>query len=50
MGRCCSLLCCLLVKRTVLIDGKPRDIREIFHDPVLSPLLSDEGALAQPTC
>ena len=37
-----------LVKRTVLVDGNPRDIREVLADPVLHPLLSDEGPIAEP--
>mgnify|MGYP003766245589 CR=1 FL=1 len=35
-----------LVKRTVLVDGNPRDIRDVLADPVLHPLLSDEGVVA----
>jgi hypothetical protein len=34
-----------LVHRELLVDGRPRDIRHIFIDPVLHPLLSDEGPL-----
>jgi hypothetical protein len=37
-----------LVKRTVLVDGNPRDIRDVLADPVLHPLLSDEGPIAKP--
>jgi hypothetical protein len=37
-----------LVKRTVLVDGQPKDIREVLTDPVLHPLLSDEGPIAEP--
>ena len=38
-----------LMKRTVIVDGKPRDIRHILHDPNLCGLLSDEGPLKRPT-
>lgn len=34
-----------LVKRTVLVDGNPRDMREVLADPLLHPLLSDEGVI-----
>jgi hypothetical protein len=34
-----------LVQREVLVDGRPRDIRHVLIDPVLHPLLSDEGPL-----
>jgi hypothetical protein len=34
-----------LVKKTVTIDGKPRDIGEVLRDPELSKLLSDEGPI-----
>jgi hypothetical protein len=34
-----------LVHRNVLIDGRPRDIRHVLIDPVLHPLLSDEGPI-----
>ncbi len=37
-----------LVKRAVLLDGQPRDLLDILKDPVLSPLLSDEGPIAKP--
>lgn len=37
-----------LVKRDCLLDGQPRDIRYILTDPVLAPLLSDEGPIAKP--
>lgn len=36
-----------LVKRFVLIDGKPRDIRQILMSSELAPLLSDEGVIRQ---
>ena len=38
-----------LMKRTVIVDGKPRDIRHILHDPNLCGLLSDEGPIKRPT-
>jgi hypothetical protein len=34
-----------LVKRSILVDGIPRDIRDVLKDPVLAPLLSDEGPI-----
>jgi hypothetical protein len=34
-----------LVKRTVTIDGKPRDIDDVLRDPALSKLISDEGPI-----
>ncbi len=37
-----------LVKRSVMLDGKPRDIRDLLRDPNLAVLLSDEGVLTQP--
>lgn len=37
-----------LVKRTVLVDGKRRDIRQVLASPELSSLLSDEGPLLFP--
>jgi hypothetical protein len=37
-----------LMKRAVLLDGKPRDIRDILRSPELCPLLSDEGPLRVP--
>jgi hypothetical protein len=37
-----------LMKRTVLLDGKPRDIRDILRSPELCSLLSDEGAFHVP--
>ncbi|CAN5133755.1 hypothetical protein BH11PLA2_BH11PLA2_39680 [soil metagenome] len=36
------------MKRTVMVDGKPRDIRDLYRDAVLSPLVSDEGVLTHP--
>ncbi len=38
-----------LVKRTVLVNGKPRDLHHILHDETLSPLLSDEGRIVHVT-
>jgi hypothetical protein len=37
-----------LVKRTIQLDGKPRDIYDILRDPNLAVLLSDEGVLTHP--
>ena len=37
-----------LVKRRVLVDGKDMDLRDVLRDPVLSPLLSDEGPILTP--
>ena len=34
-----------LVKRLILLDGIPRDIRDVLKDPGLAPLLSHEGAI-----
>jgi len=33
------------VKRSILVDGIPRDIRDVLKDPLLAPLLSDEGPI-----
>lgn len=38
-----------LVRRTVSLDGKPRDIRHVLHDAALCGLLSDEGPLMWPS-
>jgi hypothetical protein len=38
-----------LVKRTVLIDGKPRELRHVLYTKNLASLLSDEGPLRRPT-
>lgn len=38
-----------LIKRTVMVDGKPRDIRHVLHDPNLCSLLSDEGPIQFPS-
>jgi hypothetical protein len=32
-----------LVRREILVNGRPRDIRHVLIDPLLHPLLSDEG-------
>ena len=37
-----------LVKRSMLVDGNPRDIRDVLADPELCVLLSDEGPIRQP--
>jgi len=37
-----------LVKRGVLVDGNPVDIREVLADPILHPLVSDEGPIKRP--
>lgn len=37
-----------LVKRSILVDGNPRDIRDVLKDPILAPLLSDEGPIGKP--
>jgi hypothetical protein len=34
-----------LVKRQVMVDGKPRDIGDVLKDPALCELLSDEGRI-----
>ena len=36
-----------LVKRSMLVDGNPRDIREVLADPDLCVLLSDEGVITK---
>ena len=38
-----------LMKRTVLVDGVPRDIRAVLYATDLAPLLSDEGPITHPT-
>jgi hypothetical protein len=38
-----------LVKRTVLVDGKPRDGRHVLHAAETAGLLSDEGPLTRPS-
>jgi hypothetical protein len=37
-----------LVKRRILVDGRELDLREVLKDPVLAPLLSDEGPILTP--
>jgi hypothetical protein len=37
-----------LMKRTVMVDGKPRDVRHVLHDRDLCGLLSDEGPVMRP--
>lgn len=37
-----------LVKRAMIIDGQPKDIGEVLADPMLHPLLSDEGPIVEP--
>lgn len=37
-----------LVAETVWVDGRPRSIYDVLADPILSPLLSDEGAIREP--
>jgi hypothetical protein len=37
-----------LMKRTVTVDGKPRDVRAVMHSADLSTLLSDEGPIQFP--
>lgn len=34
-----------LVKRDVLVDGQPMDLRDVLRDPELAPLVSSEGPL-----
>lgn len=38
-----------LVRRTVTVDGIPRDIRHVLYRPDWSALLSDEGQILRPT-
>ena len=37
------------MKRTVLVDGKPRDARHVLHAAETAGLLSDEGPLTRPS-
>jgi hypothetical protein len=37
-----------LVKRTVTVDGRERDLRHVLASPDLSPLVSDEGPITAP--
>jgi len=36
-----------LVKRAMIVDGQPRDIRDVLSDPLLCVLLSDEGPVSK---
>jgi hypothetical protein len=38
-----------LMKRTVTVDGKPRDVRQVLHSADLCGLLSDEGPINFPS-
>ena len=38
-----------LMKRSVQVDGKQRDVRPVLAAPDLAPLLSDEGPITHPT-
>jgi hypothetical protein len=38
-----------LVRRTIVVDGKPRDIRQALHSADVAGLLSDEGPLDWPS-
>jgi hypothetical protein len=38
-----------LMKRTVIVDGKPRDVRHVLYAAELCELLSDEGPITRPT-
>ncbi len=38
-----------LMKRAVVVDGKPRDVRPVLYDAALCALVSDEGPLRRPT-
>ena len=38
-----------LMKRTVMVDGKPWDIRHVLYSAELHRLLSDEGPVTRPT-
>ncbi len=38
-----------LMRRTVRVDGRPRDVRQVLHDAGLCGLLSDEGPLVRPS-
>ena len=37
-----------LMKRTVMVDGKPRDVRHVLYATDLCGLLSDEGPITRP--
>ncbi|MDY3551088.1 hypothetical protein R5W24_000162 [Gemmata sp. JC717] len=38
-----------LMKRTVLVDDQPRDVRHVLYSSALHELLSDEGPVTRPT-
>jgi len=38
-----------LMKRSVVVDGKPMDVRQVLRSPTLHSLLSDEGPVLRPT-
>jgi hypothetical protein len=38
-----------LMKRSVTVDGRTRDVRHVLYDPALCRLLSDEGPVTRPT-
>jgi hypothetical protein len=38
-----------LMKRTVVVDGKPRDVRHVLYAADVCGLLSDEGPVTRPT-
>jgi hypothetical protein len=38
-----------LMKRVVVVDGKPQDVRHVLYSADLHPLLSDEGPITRPT-
>jgi hypothetical protein len=37
-----------LMRRTVTVDGRPRDVRHVLYSATLNGLLSDEGPIARP--
>ena len=37
-----------LIRRTVVVDEKPRDVRHVLYSADLHPLLSDEGPVTRP--
>lgn len=37
-----------LIQRRALIDREPADLADIYSDPILSPLVSDEGPITTP--
>ena len=38
-----------LMKRSIVVDGKPVDVRQVLRSPTLHSLLSDEGPILRPT-